>query len=55
MKQGLGGTSIVFRGFNEVFHNFLVADKVGFEIMLVMHNVDEKLFDVGRGMRRGFM
>ena len=55
LKQGLGGTSIVLRGFNEVFHDFLVADKVGFEIILAMHDVDEKLFDVGRGIRRGFM
>ena len=47
--------SIVLRGYNEVFHDFLVADKVGFKIMLAMHDVDEKLFDVGRGIRRGFI
>ena len=55
LKQGLGVASIGLRGYNEVFHDFLVANKVGFEIMLAMHYVNEKLFDVGRGIGRGFM
>ena len=48
---------IVLRGFNEVCHDFLVADKVGFQTMLVVvvHDVYEKLFDVVRGIRRGLL